>query len=77
MQQVNIINPTMPDARFEGGTCSECGVYFFAPLSMINKRRKEGGFIYCPNGHKGEIVKQPDAFEEALRQLEKSRDKNE
>lgn len=31
--------------------CGQCGVWFAIPIEMDTTARREGGFIYCPNGH--------------------------
>lgn len=34
------------------GPCCDCGIQWAAPQAYVQKRRADGAFFYCPNGHK-------------------------
>jgi hypothetical protein len=52
--------------------CCICGVQFAAPSIVMNNKRKNGGFVHCPNGHsvgwsEGEAEKQIKRLREDLK----------
>jgi hypothetical protein len=55
--------------------CASCGVIFAIPRALEQRRRKDAGSFYCPNGHsmwfgKSEADKEREKREQAERQAE-------
>ncbi len=48
MKTKSIIREIILDAE----TCCSCGVVFGMDRDMIARRRRDGEWFYCPNGHK-------------------------
>jgi hypothetical protein len=58
--------------KLELTECCVCGVQFAAPSIMMDSKRKNGGFVHCPNGHsvgwsEGELEKKIKNLREDLK----------
>jgi len=70
MQMVETIYKTV---TFETETCYRCGILFAMPAEIRQRKLREGGDFYCPNGHGQHYAK---TTEQRLReQLERERNK--
>jgi hypothetical protein len=49
--------------------CGVCGVDFCLPGALYDARRSDGGYFYCPNGHR--LSYRPSAQEKRIEELER------
>jgi len=43
---------TLDGSSYTSSNCITCGVVYFVPSSVWNEQQNNGGFHYCPSGHK-------------------------
>lgn len=59
---------------FEREDCCNCGVTYFMPKELQERRRKDAQLFYCPNGHGQRYSKsEADQLRAKLAQAEKDR----
>lgn len=55
--------------------CWKCGVIVGVPADLLHCRQRDGGFLYCPTGHRNwwnvKPKEEPPASEKTKRQLQR------